>query len=437
MTAPHAAGNAGDTIFALASGAGRSAIAIIRISGGLSAAIVARLCGALPSARRASLRSLHDPSGALLDRALVLWMPGPASYTGEDTAELHLHGGRAVVRAVTDALLAAGARPADAGEFTRRAFLAGRMDLLEAEAIADLAAADTQTQRTRALRQMSGEATTLVAGWATRLTGCLAFREALIDFPEDNLPETVEQDLDAAIARLASDMDAHLSRATFGERVRNGLVFAITGAPNVGKSSLFNALAKRDMAIVSPVPGTTRDTLEVLLDLGGVAVTLVDTAGLRDTDDIVEAEGVRRAKARAEAADLVLLVIEAGSPIPELSPGSDALIIASKTDLAEAPGGLHGVSVQTGAGIEALSADLAQHARRLVHAEDMPLLSRARHVAALQDTLAHLHAALDCTMGELQGEELRLALAALGRLSGRVDTEAVLDVVFGAFCIGK
>ena len=430
-------GNAGDTIFALASGAGRSAIAIIRLSGDRTGAMLEHLCGTLPLARRASLRSLRDTAGALLDRALILWLPGPASYTGEDMAELHLHGGRAVVQAVTDALLAAGARPADAGEFTRRAFLAGRMDLLEAEAIADLTAADTQTQRLRALRQMDGEAAALVAGWAASLTRCLAFREALIDFPEDNLPDTVEAQLHADIAALTADISRHLDRAPIGESVRNGLVFAISGAPNVGKSSLFNALAQRDIAIVSPVPGTTRDTLEVLLDLGGVAVTLVDTAGLRDTDDTIEAEGVRRARARADSADLVLLVVEAGQPIPDHPSMPETLIIASKTDLAPAPDGTHGLSVHTGAGLEDLSATLVRHARRLVQADDMPLLSRARHVAALRETLTCLHAALACDMSELQGEDLRLALRSLGRLSGQVDTEAVLDVVFSAFCIGK
>ena len=437
MSIPAAAGSAGDTIFALATGAGRSAIAVIRLSGDRAAGILTHLCGPLPPPRRASLRSLHEASGALLDRALVLWLPGPASYTGEDSAELHLHGGRAVVQAVTAALLAAGARPADAGEFTRRAFLAGRMDLLEAEAIADLAAAETQAQRTLALRQMTGQATALVAGWATRLTSCLAFREALIDFPEENLPDSVERELGADIEALAADIARHLARAPIGERVRNGLVFAISGAPNVGKSSLFNALARRDIAIVSPTPGTTRDALEVQLDLDGVAVTLVDTAGLRETQDAIEAEGVRRAKARAASADLVLLVIEAGQPLPDGPLASETILIASKTDLALAPQGAHGISVHTGAGLEDFSAELARHARRLVQAEDAPLLSHARHVAALQDTHSHLMAAVNCDLSELQGEELRLALSCLGRLSGRVDTEAVLDVVFSAFCIGK
>ncbi len=371
----------------------------------------------------------------MLDQALVLWFPGPASYTGEDSAELHVHGGRAVLQAVMQALVAAGARPADAGEFTRRAFLAGRMSLLEAEAVADLSASETESQRHQAVQALQGGAAALVQGWSVRLTRCLAFQEALIDFPDEGLPDGIDAETAAEVASLLSAIRGHLRAAVAGAKVRGGLVFAIAGPPNAGKSSLFNALAGREAAIVSPRPGTTRDTLEVSLDLGGVLVTLVDTAGLREAADEIEAEGIRRARAVMDRADLVILLREAGG-IEGAAPDG-AILVASKCDLAAAPLGSIGVSAKTGEGLAGLLALLTARAAALVHSAHDPLLSRARHVAALRDTEAALSACLSAPLAELRAEELRLARNSLGRLTGEVDTEGVLDVVFGAFCIGK
>ena len=426
-------GRASDTIFAVASGAGRAAVAVMRLSGPDSRPILAGLCK-VPTPRVAALRRLRARDGETLDRALVLWLPGPASYTGEDSAELHLHGGRAVIAGVTQALVEAGARPADAGEFTRRAYLAGRMGLLEAEAIADLSAAETEAQRRQALRQMQGEMGAVAQDWAVRLTRCLAFAEALIDFPDDNLPPNVERENRAAIVALGDEVKGALASAERGRKVAAGLVFVIAGPPNAGKSSLFNALAGRDVAIVSARPGTTRDSLEAVLELGGVKVTLVDTAGLREADDEIEAAGIRRAREHIEAADLVIALADGGVREPE-TPG--CLPVRSKCDVAAAPKGVLGVSTLTGQGIGELLGVLGQRARALVHGERDPLLSRARHVAVLRDVHAALLAAVEARWPELQAEELRLARASLGRLTGQTDVDAVLDMVFSSFCIGK
>ncbi len=424
----------GDTIFALASGAGRGAVSILRISGPEAGDSVVGLCGGVPAARRAVLRTLRDRSGMILDRAMVLWMPGPHSFTGEDVAELHLHGGRAVLASVSAALVDLGARPAEAGEFTRRAFLAGRMDLLEAEGIADLVNAETEGQRLQALRQMAGELGGVIGGWAARLRHVLAFQEALIDFPDEHLPADVEDSLLADMRRLIAEMEFQIARAPAAERLREGLVFAVIGAPNVGKSSLVNALARREVAIVSPGPGTTRDVLEARIDLGGVPVTLIDTAGLRETPDPVEQEGVRRARARAASADLVICVVDAQAPLRHA--GAD-VFVANKTDLAPAPEGMLGVSVLTGAGMEQLEAYLWESAARLATAGGDPVFTRARHVAAARDAVAALQAAAVSGLPELRAEDLRYALRSLGRMTGAVDAEAILDDVFATFCIGK
>ncbi len=298
-----------DTIFAMASGAGLAAIAVMRLSGPATLAALATLCGdRVPAPRQAALRRLRDRDGVALDQAIVLWLPGPTTYTGEDSAELHLHGGRAVVEAVADALIRLGLRPADPGEFTRRAFLNGRMDLVEAEAVHDLVSAETEAQRRQALRQLDGALGATYQGWAADLRTVLAQQEALIDFPDEDLPEAVEAALLATMARVRAAIAAHLDDGHRGEKLRAGLFFAITGPPNVGKSSLINALAGRDVAIVSAVPGTTRDALEARVVLGGVPVTLVDTAGLRATADAIEAEGVRRARRRTPSASIASAV---------------------------------------------------------------------------------------------------------------------------------
>ncbi|MXP64308.1 tRNA uridine-5-carboxymethylaminomethyl(34) synthesis GTPase MnmE [Roseomonas sp. M0104] len=435
-----------DTIFALASGAGRAAVSLLRLSGQGSGAILVKLTGGLPAPRMARLRRLRHPTtGEVLDEALVLWFPGPHSYTGEDAAELHLHGGRAVREGVTEALLACGARPAEAGEFTRRAFLNGRMDLTAAEGIADLIEAETAAQRRQALRQANGALAARYAAWCERLTRLLAHQEAAIEFAEDGLPNSLEAEVRAGAAALAAEIRAHLDDNGRGERLREGLWAAIVGAPNAGKSSLLNALAGREAAIVSARAGTTRDVVEVRLDLGGVPVWLADTAGLRETADEVEAEGVRRAKRRAEEADLVIAVFAADQPpdaatLALVEPG--VVVVANKTDLMPAPRQIRGVapvavSARDGSGLEQLQGVLAEAAGMRAGLSEEAGLTRPRHRAALGEAAAWLGEVEQAPLPELAAEALRASLRALGRLTGRVGVEAVLDVVFGDFCIGK
>ena len=431
-----------ETIFAVASGAGRAAISVMRISGERTGAMLAGLCTRVPSPRVAALRSLRSADGELLDRALVLWLPAPRSYTGEDSAELHLHGGRAVLDGVADALVTLGARPAEPGEFTQRAFLNGRMDLVEAEAVADLIEAETAAQRVQALRQMDGALGARLRGWSDRLVRLLAQQEALIDFPDEDLPPAVETRMRAEIVTLACKIGAALDDDRRGERLREGLVFAISGAPNVGKSTLINALAEREVAIVAATPGTTRDVLEARVELGGVPVTLLDTAGLRESDDAIEAEGVRRARARAAAADAVVLVGDASLPCQgfaiELPETQRVVKIVNKIDLAVASViGALGVSALTGAGLGQLREALAELARDLTQSRGPPPLTRARHRAALIEAVERLDAAGRAQLPELRGEDLRLAMRAIGRVTGGVNVEDILDSVFRQFCIGK
>jgi tRNA modification GTPase len=426
------------TIFAVASGAGRNAITVLRISGPGSAGILDGMCRRRPAPRVAAVRTLRNRAGEMLDRALVLWLPAPGSYTGEDSAELHLHGGRAVLAAVADALLETDARPAEAGEFSRRAFLNGKLDLLQAEAIADLVDAETDGQRRQALRQMEGALGALYHDWTARLTRLLAAQEALIDFPDEGLPPEAETAVLADPMSLQNEIVAHLDDCRRGERLREGLVFAITGPPNAGKSTLMNALARREVAIVAPSPGTTRDVLEVRLDIGGVPVTLLDTAGLRETRDPVEAEGVRRARARAAQADLVIELVDATSPQRTAAGSGDVLRVATKVDLAPAPPGIGiGVAAPSGVGLDGLRDHLAEAARRLTDRSGPPPLTRARHRAALIEAAERLAAAIEAPLPELRGEDLRLALRAIGRVTGQVGVEDILDSVFRQFCIGK
>ena len=428
-----------DTIFALASGSARAAIAVMRISGSAAGLALAALCGGtLPPPRRASLRRLRDPAGQTLDQAVIVWFPGPNTYTGEDCAELHLHGGRAVIDGVALALAEAGLRPAEPGEFTRRAFLNNRMDLLEAEAIHDLVAAETEAQRRQALRQLGGALGAIYQDWADRLRGILAYQEALIDFPDEDLPPEVEAQLLATLRSVRVEIRSHLDDAGRGEKLREGLFFAITGAPNVGKSTLINALAERDVAIVSATPGTTRDALETRVVLGGVPVTLVDTAGLRETTDSIEAEGVRRARARAEDADLVMTVVEAGSDARIPGPPERHILVANKADLRGiGPDGAVRISAKTGEGMVDLRNCLTSAARRMTESQGAPPLTRARHRAALLAAAGHLDDAEQAELPELRGEDLRLAMRELGRITGHIGVEDILDTVFSKFCIGK
>ena len=448
------------TIFALSSGRPPAAIAVVRVSGPAARSALETICK-LPEPRRAALRRLrHD--GALLDEALVLWFPGPNTETAEDLAELHLHGGRAVVAAVLAALgKLPGFRPAEAGEFTRRAFANGRLDLTAVEGLADLVFAETEAQRAQAMRQLSGALAGRADAWRSQLIEAIALIEARIDFSDQDVPDDLVSPALHVARQLADEIGKTLADEHRGERLREGLVVAIAGPPNAGKSSLLNRLARREAAIVSPYAGTTRDVIEVHLDLGGYPVTLLDTAGVRESDDPVEQEGVRRARTRAAAADLVLWVVEAGTAdsrvgsakersdvpaTPQKSEEKDKWIIQNKVDLSLDRAQLEGrprqytMSALTGEGVERLVSDLAGFARDALSAGEPALVTRERHRVALRETADALTRAV--TVGasgqeELIAEELRLAARALGRLTGRVDVEDVLDVIFRDFCIGK
>ena len=436
-----------DTIFALSSGRLPAAIAVVRVSGPQAGAALAALGGKLPESRKAVFRRLRQPeTKAILDEALVLWFPGPSTETGEDMAELHLHGGRAVVAAVQAELSKLpGFRPAEAGEFTRRAFQNGKLDLTAVEGLADLVFAETEAQRAQAMRQLSGALAGRAESWRQRLIAALALVEARIDFSDEaDVPEDLISPARHAARELIEEIEKTLRDEHRGERLREGLVVAIAGPPNAGKSSLLNRLARREAAIVSPYAGTTRDVIEVHLDLGGYPVTLLDTAGIRESDDPVEQEGVRRAQARADAADLVLWVIDASdraSSTPDVTNKSKKKwIIRNKIDLASAGAGdhqVHDTSAKTGEGVDRLVADLAAFASNSFDAGESPLITRERHRVALQQTAEALRRALKADQEELIAEELRLAARALGGLTGRVDVEDVLDVIFRDFCIGK
>lgn len=431
------------TIYALASAKGRAGVAVMRLSGEDAGTALAALTGKdVPPARQAALRSFADPdTGVVIDRGLALWFPAPASFTGEDVAELHLHGGPAVIAAIAAALDALGLLPAEPGEFSRRAFEHGKLDLTEAEGIADLVNAETEAQRIQALRQMDGALGAVYEGWRGELIRALAFLEADLDFPDEDLPGGLAARMLPALQRLAAEIRAHLADDRRGEALRDGFQVVITGAPNVGKSSLLNALARRDVAIVSEIAGTTRDTIEVRLDLGGYPVTLVDTAGLRDSNDVIEQEGVRRARARADKADLRLHIFEGAANTGLEQPGD--LIAINKVDIAR-PSPMPGtflISVRTGEGIDALLVALEERVIAMMGLRDAPSLTRSRHRHALENAAGHLDRACagarEEREPELVAEDVRLAARALGRITGRVGVEDILDVVFGEFCIGK
>ena len=434
-----------DTIYAAASGFGRAAVCVIRISGPRTRTILDRLAGGAPAPRRLSLRPLRDASsGEALDRALVAWMPGPESFSGEDQAELHIHGGLAVREAVLRALGdVEGCRPAEPGEFTRRAFLNGRMDLSRVEGLADLIDAETEAQRRQALRQLEGSLGTLVEGWRETLIEALALLEAALDFSDEgDVTGPLEAEARALVTKVGDDVQAHLAHGIRGERLREGFTVVIAGPPNAGKSTLLNAIARRDVAIVSPVPGTTRDSIEVRCDLDGLPVTFVDTAGLRDSTDIVEQEGIARARARAARADLVLLLqapdVPRASDASVIDGGGPVLTVATKRDIgAPRPAVDAAVSAHTGEGVPDLLARIAALASATVGQGDA-VLTRERHRRALERVAEGLECLRDGdTAAELAAEDVRLALRALGEITGRVDVEDVLDQVFAKFCIGK
>ncbi len=441
------------TIFALASGKVPAAIAVIRVSGGNAANAWSALSGRpVPSPRRAVRAPLRDASGEHLDDVLALWFARPESYTGEDVLELHIHGGRAVVAGVVEALgCVCGLRPAEPGEFTRRAFENGKFDLTAAEAVADLINAETGAQRRQALRQMDGGLAQLYEDWRRRLLRVLAHMEAEIDFPDEDVAEGEGGRLVPEVAALAKEIAGHLDDDHRGERLRDGLYVAIVGAPNVGKSSLLNRLARRDAAIVSATAGTTRDVIEVHLDLAGLPIVLADTAGLREAGDEVEIEGVRRARDRAKAADLKLAVFDA-SVLPALDRETAALVdetcvvVFNKCDLASGSGetlptvkgrpGI-GISAKDGTNLGTLLSAIEGEVQERWAETPTPALTQIRHRRALEECVAALTRSGEAKLPELAAEDVRLAARALGRITGSVDVEEILDVVFRDFCIGK
>lgn len=389
----------------------------------------------------ASLRRLRDANGEVLDEAVVLWFPGLRSYTGEDGAEFHVHGGAAVVEGVVAALGALGARPAEPGEFTRRAVLNGRMDLTAAEGVLDLIEAETAAQARQALRNAGGALAVTCDGWAARVMDLLARAEAAIEFAEDGVPEAGEDASGAAA--LSAEIRARLAEDRGGEQVRGGLDVAILGAPNAGKSSLLNALVGREAAIVSARAGTTRDVVEARMVLAGLPATIADTAGLREAGDEIEREGVRRALDRGEAADIVVAVLACDTPADEatldLIARRSCVVVGGKADLASPmpEWGALPVSVRTGEGLRVLRTRLEAEAKALTARAGAALLTRPRHRAALRDTAEWLDEAARAPLPELRAEALRAASCTLGRLTGRVGAEDVLDRVFATFCIGK
>lgn len=438
-----------DTIYALSTPPGRGAVAVVRVSGPAAHSSLEALSGAsCPPLRQAALRRLNDPqTGAPLDQALVLAFRGPASFTGEDVVEYHLHGGWSVVQAMLAALSAQdGHRMAEPGEFTRRAFEHGKLDLTEAEAVADLIDAETEAQRLQALTQLSGSLEALYSGWTERLSHVLALMEADLDFSDQDLPEDLLVRVRPDLTGLRREIEDHLDDNRRGERLRNGFQITVLGAPNAGKSSLVNALAQRDVAIVSPVAGTTRDVIDVHLDLGGIPVIIADTAGLRpeqlgeDGHDLIEAEGIRRALDRARNADLKLLVFDATqAPDPHTLALIDdtSVLVANKSDLKLPEMDAISVSAATGEGIPTLLSAIQARLQSVIGKTSAPTLTRARHREALYRASTALDRAMIAPEPELAAEDVRLALRHLGSITGRVDVEDLLDLIFRDFCIGK
>ncbi len=439
-----------DTIFALSSGRLPAAIAVIRISGINARVGLETFSVKLPEPRRAARAQLIDPdSRETIDDALAFWFQGPRSETGEDMVELHLHGGRAILGRVFSVLGAlTGFRPATAGEFTKRAVLNGKMDLSNAEGLGDLVSAETEAQRRQAMHQYQGALSKKVEAWREKLIEAMALVEANLDFSDEaDVPENLFTPAARVASEMLSEIEVALADARRGERLREGFFVAIAGAPNAGKSTLLNALAQRDVAIVSDVPGTTRDVIEVALDLSGVPVVLIDTAGIRETSDPVEQEGVRRAMARAKTADLVLLLEPADGEGIALAARPDQTVwrIRTKADLIDSDSKQSldqkdslSISAKTGAGIDTLLERLAKAAEAF--AGEPALVTRERQRVALREAAERIASALSLArpgQEELFAEELRLAARSLGRITGRVDVEDVLDKIFSSFCIGK
>ncbi len=447
-----------DTIYALSSGAGRAGVAVIRVSGPISEDLIKNMSGGSLSPRKAHLKTIvHPRTGDVLDQALVLWFPAPASFTGEDVVELHIHGGSAVIAAVIEGIgTIDGLRMAEAGEFTRRAFYNGKLDLTGIEAVADLVDAQTEGQRKQALVQMQGGLSDLLNDWRGQLIKILAYIEASIDFSdEEDVGLNVNKQMVVNIRRLKGEMDRFLDDGKSGERLREGLHVVIAGPPNAGKSSLLNVLAKRDVAIVSEQAGTTRDVIDVYLDLDGLPVIVSDTAGLRDNGDLIEEEGVRRARGKILKADVILWTTDATLREEGLDFSIDSdqslIRVRNKCDLdsiqssslATYPdttmGEVLNISARTGEGLELLIKHIAEIASDLQSCNERAVITRARHRQALMRSVEALAVILERPdqAVELLAENLRICARELGRVTGSVDVEDLLDVIFRDFCIGK
>lgn len=432
------------TIFAPATASGKAGVAVIRVSGPQALEAVKKMTAIkTPVPRKAMFSEIHTPDGTAVDNGLVLYFPCPNSFTGEDVVEFQTHGGRAIISAVLSGLAQInGFRPAGRGEFTRRAVENGKMDLTAAEGLADLVDAETEQQRKQALRQMGGALAKIYEDWHDRLLHVLAWMEAYIDFPEEEIPENVSADVRGKIAGLMSEIQVHLNDGRRGEKLRDGFQIAIIGAPNAGKSSLMNRLAQRDVAIVSSTAGTTRDIIEVRLDINGYPVIVADTAGLRDTDEEIEAEGVRRAKARAEEADLVLWLSDAlkgkNNTETEKIDSEKIFRIMNKVDQTEPQNdGNIWISAKTGQGIDVLLDRIGRFVEEKMALREEPSLTRLRHRKALEECLQCLNSSLKAPEIELMTEDLRMAMRSLGKITGQVQVEKLLDVIFKDFCIGK
>lgn len=427
-----------DTIFALATAPGKSGVAVIRVSGSQAAETGRALFGSLPAPRVASLRLLRGPDGGRLDQALVLYFPAKNSFTGEEVLELHLHGSVAVVNATLRVLSdRPGLRLAEAGEFTRRALENGCLDLTQVEGLADLIESETEAQRKQALRVLSGDLGKLAESWRSRLIRAAALLEATIDFADEEVPVDVTPEVRGLLSEVQADLSKEIAGVDTAERIRTGFEVAILGAPNVGKSTLLNALAGREAAITSEFAGTTRDVIEVRMDLNGLPVTLLDTAGLRDTEDFVEGIGIERAKQRAAAADLRVFLVEDGQH-PDFDPLPEDIVRTAKADRLPEAG--NAVSGKTGQGVAALVQDLS--AALAKRAARSGIATRERHRIAMSRAMDGLTAgqavlALGPEQYEIAAEELRSAIRALDSIVGRVDVENLLDEIFSSFCIGK
>ena len=440
-----------DTICALASGAPPAAIAILRLSGPMVRQLAEQhLDSGIPAPRHATLTDVRDERGRLVDRGLAVFMPGPGSYTGEDTLELYLHGGAAVIDHALSAITShVGVRIAEPGEYTRRAFEAGKLDLTEAEGVADIIEAETLAQKAQALRQLGGGLSETYAAWRAELTGVLALVEVAVDFPDEgDAPQETTAPILEKLDRVIAEIRAALGDSGIGERIRDGFRIAIIGAPNAGKSTLLNRLARREAAIVTAKAGTTRDVIEVRRVLGGHVVWIADTAGLRVTEDEIEAEGVRRAEMAARDADLRVFLIDAEAP--DMSALSTEyrkprdLVVVNKADLVSPPATIeadHVISAKAGDGVESLEQAISGFVAQYARSVEAPVITRQRHRARLQDGLRSLEAARDALAddvgAELAAEDVRMALRQLGSIIGVVGVEDVLGAVFSAFCIGK